>query len=149
MFDLSQAIVSAIGASGANDPFLLCGCTTLMFRTRHAVATSRIAILVGVFIAGGSPCRSGKNSMIVAAYITKVGNFLAADCHRNILQAQGDVVCRIHPLAGFGVQLLTGIWRRNFKFGVPYGNRSVAAVKEKRFTGIQRKPAAWIARQGS
>ena len=31
-------------------------------------------------------------------------------------------------------------------FGVPYGNRTrVAAVKEKRFTGIQRKPAAWIA----
>ncbi|HXQ34251.1 MAG TPA: hypothetical protein VN843_09575 [Anaerolineales bacterium] len=31
-------------------------------------------------------------------------------------------------------------------FGVPYGNRiRVAAVKEKRFTGIQRKPAAWIA----
>jgi hypothetical protein len=30
--------------------------------------------------------------------------------------------------------------------GVPYGNRTrVAAVKEKRFTGIQRKPAAWIA----
>src|SRR6185503_13171587 len=35
-------------------------------------------------------------------------------------------------------------------FGVPYGNRTrVAAVKEKRFVGIQRKPAAWIARQGS
>ena len=32
------------------------------------------------------------------------------------------------------------------EFGVPYGNRTrVAAVKEKRFTGIQRKPAAWIA----
>jgi hypothetical protein len=31
-------------------------------------------------------------------------------------------------------------------FGVPYGNRTrVAAVKEKRFTGLQRKPAAWIA----
>ncbi len=31
-------------------------------------------------------------------------------------------------------------------YGVPYGNRTrVAAVKEKRFTGIQRKPAAWIA----
>ena len=30
--------------------------------------------------------------------------------------------------------------------GVPYGNRTrVAAVKEKRFEGIQRKPAAWIA----
>jgi hypothetical protein len=30
--------------------------------------------------------------------------------------------------------------------GVPYGNRTcVAAVKEKRFTGIQRKLAAWIA----
>jgi hypothetical protein len=30
--------------------------------------------------------------------------------------------------------------------GVPYGSRTrVAAVKEKRFTGIQRKPAAWIA----
>jgi hypothetical protein len=29
---------------------------------------------------------------------------------------------------------------------VPYGNRTrVAAVKEKRFTGMQRKPAAWIA----
>jgi hypothetical protein len=36
------------------------------------------------------------------------------------------------------------------KFGVPYGNRTrVAAVKEKRFTGIQRKLAAWIAPQGS
>jgi hypothetical protein len=35
---------------------------------------------------------------------------------------------------------------REFKFGVPYGNRTrVAAVKEKRFTGIQGKPAAWIA----
>jgi hypothetical protein len=32
------------------------------------------------------------------------------------------------------------------EIGVPYGNRTrVAAVKEKRFTGIQRKPAAWIA----
>ena len=31
-------------------------------------------------------------------------------------------------------------------FGVPYGSRTrVAAVKEKRFVGIQRKPAAWIA----
>ena len=30
--------------------------------------------------------------------------------------------------------------------GVPYGNRTrVAAEKEKRFTGILRKPAAWIA----
>ena len=30
-------------------------------------------------------------------------------------------------------------------FGVPYGNRTrVAAGKEKRFAGIQRKPAAWI-----
>jgi hypothetical protein len=35
---------------------------------------------------------------------------------------------------------------KKFKFGVPYGNRTrVTAVKEKRFTGIQRKPAAWIA----
>ena len=34
------------------------------------------------------------------------------------------------------------------EFGVPYGNRTrVAAVKEKRFTGIKRKPAAWIARK--
>jgi signal recognition particle subunit SEC65 len=31
-------------------------------------------------------------------------------------------------------------------FGVPYGNRTrVAAVKEKRFIGSQRKLAAWIA----
>ena len=35
-------------------------------------------------------------------------------------------------------------------FGVPYGNRTrVAAVKEKRFVGIQRKLAAWIAPYGS
>ncbi len=34
--------------------------------------------------------------------------------------------------------------------GVPYGNRTrVAAVKEKRFVGIQKKPAAWIAPSGS
>ena len=34
--------------------------------------------------------------------------------------------------------------------GVPYGNRTrVAAVKEKRFTGILSKLAAWIAPQGS
>ena len=33
------------------------------------------------------------------------------------------------------------------EFGVPYGNRTrVAAVKEKRFVGIQRRLAAWIAR---
>jgi len=37
-------------------------------------------------------------------------------------------------------------WLWGSKFGVPYGNRTrVAAVKEKRFTGTQRKPAAWIA----
>jgi Tol biopolymer transport system component len=36
--------------------------------------------------------------------------------------------------------------RRLLILGVPYGNRTrVAAVKEKRFTGIQRKLAAWIA----
>jgi hypothetical protein len=35
---------------------------------------------------------------------------------------------------------------RDSSLGVPYGNRTRAvAVKEKRFTGIQRKPAAWIA----
>ena len=33
--------------------------------------------------------------------------------------------------------------------GVPYGNQTrVAAVKEKRFTGIQRKPAAWMTLNG-
>src|SRR5688572_6572417 len=37
------------------------------------------------------------------------------------------------------------MWQVNA--GVPYGNRTrVAAVKEKRFTVIQRKPAAWIGR---
>ena len=29
--------------------------------------------------------------------------------------------------------------------GVTYGIEGVTVVKEKRFTGIQRKPAAWIA----
>lgn len=39
---------------------------------------------------------------------------------------------------------------QRLKFGVPYGNRArVTAVKEKRFTGIQRKPAAGIAPYGS
>jgi hypothetical protein len=44
-------------------------------------------------------------------------------------------------------QVISWTW---LEVGVPYGNRTrVAAVKEKRFTGIQRKPAAWIAPQGS
>ena len=39
-----------------------------------------------------------------------------------------------------------GFLQVNDSFGVPYGKRTrVAAVKEKRFIGIQRKPAAWIA----
>jgi hypothetical protein len=34
-----------------------------------------------------------------------------------------------------------------YSFGIPYGNLTrVAAMKEKRFTGIQRKPAAMDAR---
>ena len=38
--------------------------------------------------------------------------------------------------------------KRYSSFGVPYGNRTrVAAVQEKRFTGIHRKSAAWIARE--
>jgi hypothetical protein len=42
--------------------------------------------------------------------------------------------------------LLKEMPERNWSFGVPYGNRTrVAAVKENRFTVIQRKPAAWIA----
>ena len=37
----------------------------------------------------------------------------------------------------------TAIYVRVYRIGVPYGNRTrVAAVKEKRFIGIQRKPAA-------
>jgi hypothetical protein len=43
-------------------------------------------------------------------------------------------------------QVFTGDFSLEFKFVGPYLNRTrVAAVKEKRFTGIQRKPAAWIA----
>jgi hypothetical protein len=49
MCDLSQAIVSEIVASGLNES-LLCGCTGLMLRTKHAVATSTIVILAGLVI---------------------------------------------------------------------------------------------------